>query len=100
MTTLLLAFALSFTAHAEYRAFELIIKNVETGNERTVRSTLDHLQYPAYYPVTRGEVVSYSTSWRCRGNTGDFKRLCPNPKDTNAQLKPNSEAPRSPAASP
>lgn len=78
-----LVFALLFIAlpcAAEYRAFQLIIRNTGTGTERTVLTTLDHLQYAEYYPVGRAEIVEYGTSWRCRGRTGDFKRICPDPR--------------------
>lgn len=68
---------------AEYRAFELKIMNIESGTEKTVVSTLDHLQYAQYYPILKGEVVSYLASWRCRGNTSQFKRICQNPNTSS-----------------
>jgi hypothetical protein len=84
---------------AEYRAYQLLIQNQTTGTEKTVLSTLDHLQYPGYYPVAADERVSYVTSWRCYGRTGNFRRICPNPNAEGAEPKPNSAADRTPAGS-
>ena len=82
--------------HAEYRAFELLVRNTETGTERRVVSTLDHLEYRGYYPVGRTEVVEYSSSWRCRGRTGNFRKICANPANPGSEPKPNSAPPGSP----
>lgn len=68
-------------AQAEYRAFELVITNTTTGQERVVLSTLDPLQYRHYYPVRPEETVLYRATWMCRGNTSHFLRLCPRPED-------------------
>ena len=69
-----------FETHAEYRAFELVIADTTTGQERVVLSNLDPLQYPRYYPTKRGERISYRATWRCKGNTANFQPICPNPK--------------------
>ena len=80
---LLLALFIPLCAHAEYRAFELVIQNPTTGQERIVTSTLDPSQYRGYYAVQPGEIVMYRATWRCRGNTSEFKAICPNPKAQN-----------------
>lgn len=79
----------SAVAHGEYRAHRLLITNVETGTERYVVSTLDHMQYSGYYPLRANEVISYVTSWRCRGRTDGFKPICAQPEPTS-EPKPNS----------
>lgn len=69
---------------AEYRAYELLIEDVESGKQRKVVTTLDHLQYPTYYPLSNGEKVSYLNSWMCHQNTGDFKDICQSPEKDRA----------------
>ena len=69
-------------AFAEYRAFELVIVNSTTGEDRVQLSNLDPLQYRRYYPVKPDESVTYRQTWMCRGNTSHFKRICPNPKES------------------
>jgi hypothetical protein len=73
----LLAFA---PARAEYRAFELVITDSTSGQERVVLSTLDPNQYRGYYPVKPSEKVTYRQTWRCKGNTSDYKAICPKPE--------------------
>lgn len=80
-------------ANAEYRVHRLLIRNVETGAERTIASTLDHMQYTGYYPLKRNETIEYVTSWRCWGRTDGFKPLCPQPEAVATQPKPNSTSP-------
>jgi hypothetical protein len=80
MKALLCLLALAtFRAHAEYRAFELVIVDSTTGQERVVLSTLDPNQYRGYYPVKPDEKITYRQTWRCRGNTSGFKPICPKP---------------------
>lgn len=70
-------------AWGEYRTYELLITNSTSGNTRTVVSTLDHIQYPYYYPLNQGETIQYVDSWMCWGNTEKFKPLCPKPESEN-----------------
>ncbi len=84
MLWLLFFFNLS---HAEYRAFELVIANSTSGQERVVISTLDPRRYRKYYPVRADETVTYSATWMCKGNTSSHKPVCPKP-DTNGIMKP------------
>lgn len=65
---------------ADYRVYELTITNTVTGEQRQVTSTLDQIQYPAYYPLQPNESINYKTSWMCYGNQAHFKKYCPNPK--------------------
>lgn len=76
-----LAFIFIHSAHAEYRAFELLITNTETGTDRTVISTLDPRQYRGYHPVAAAEIVQYTDTWMCRGNTSGMKAICAKPED-------------------
>ena len=66
--------------HAEYRAFELVISNPTTGQERVVLSTLDPNQYRRFYPTSPDEKITYRQTWRCRGNTSNFQAVCPKPQ--------------------
>ncbi len=86
-----LVFAFLTIAHAEYRAFELVITNAATGQERVVISTLDPNQYRGYYPVAVEEKVTYRSTWKCKGNTS-LKPVCSKP-----DLAPS---PKTPAPAP
>jgi hypothetical protein len=70
----------STAARAEYRAFELVLTDPTTGQEKVVVSTLDPWQYVIYHPVGPQVQVIYRSTWMCRGNTSNFKPICPNPK--------------------
>jgi hypothetical protein len=77
MKWLLLVFtAFSFQASAKYRAYKLLIVNEETGTEKEIMSTLDHIQYVDYYHLNPGESIRYLDSWMCWGNTSNFKPIC------------------------
>lgn len=77
LVSLLVFSALSISAQAEYRAYELEIEDVESGEIRRVVTTLDHIQYPAYYPLKPTENIYYLDSWMCRGRTNN-RPTCPN----------------------
>ena len=79
-------------ARADYRAYELTITNADTGATRTVVSTLDHLQYPGYHPLSSREIIRLSGTWRCLGPSYHYRPICPRPAPAPAQ-KPNSVAP-------
>lgn len=66
-------------AQAEYRAFELVITNPTSGQERVVISTLDPRQYRHYYPLKYEDQVTYRATWMCKGNTSGHKPVCPKP---------------------
>ncbi len=76
----MLIFATTGLAHAEYRAFELVITNSATGQERVLVSNLDPRQYRRYYPIKITETVLYRDTWMCRGNTSHFQAICPKPE--------------------
>lgn len=67
------------TAQAEYRAFELVISNPTTGQERVVISTMEPRRYRRYHPVKMEEQVVYRDTWMCKGNTSGHKPICPKP---------------------
>lgn len=83
--------------------FTLKITNTQTKDYRLVDSTLDPIQYPYYHTVQKDEIVQYTDTWRCYGDTGGFKPPCPNPhpKDAAVQTKPaeGSEQNQGPAPS-
>lgn len=93
MHLLMLILTLNISTHAEYRAYQLRLKNLTTGNEKILVSTLDHIQYRTYYPVRADEVVEYVSSWRCHGSTAYHKVICPHTaqdqEPETAQPKPN-----------
>lgn len=73
-------------APAEIRVFLLrIAKKSDPQDFRLVKSTLDPLQYPYFYPVSSDEVVTYDDTWRCWDRTGDFRELCKSPREIAAE---------------
>lgn len=91
---------LSVVAHAEYRMFTLKITNTQTKDYRLVNSTLDPIQYPFYYPVQKDEIVQYTDTWRCFGNTGGHKPPCPNPRAPAAEGSAGQNQGPAPTANP
>jgi hypothetical protein len=79
MTAFFLIF-FSQIALAEYRAFELVIVDSTTGQERVVVSTLDPRQYRKYYPVKYDDQITYRATWMCKGNTSGHKPVCAKPE--------------------
>lgn len=77
---------------SEYRAYELTIVNTESGKTRTIISTLDHIQYPQYYPLNKGEQAEYVDSWMCWHNSSHFKEVCKKP-----DRDPADESPKTPS---
>ena len=67
-------------APAEYRAFELVITDPTSGQERVVHTNLDPNQYRKYYPTKPDEKITYRQTWRCKGNTANYKAICPKPE--------------------
>lgn len=90
----LLAFSLN--ARAEYRAFELVIFNNSTGQEKVLISTLDPKQFSAYYPVKYDETVTYRSTWMCKGNTAG-RKICAQPDYKKATPPAPPQAPATPA---
>jgi hypothetical protein len=81
-------------ANAEYRAFELVIANSTTGQERVVISNLDPRQYRRYFPVKLDETITYRNTWMCKGNTSHMKPTCPAPKDGEEPAPNTSQSPK------
>ena len=78
-------FLVCAVATAEYRVFVLKIDDSTSGQSRFVTTTLDHLQYAEYYPVSSKEKVSISETWMCRYTRSDIsqdvdQKYCPNPR--------------------
>ncbi len=73
----------SICSRAEYRAFQLDIENSKTNQNRSIASTLDPDQYPGYFPLANNEVISYSATWMCYGNTSYIDQICLNPRPNN-----------------
>ncbi|MEZ4873025.1 MAG: hypothetical protein R2827_12465 [Bdellovibrionales bacterium] len=70
----------SVNSLADYRAFQLLIINPQTGTERTILSTLDDIQFPEYYALRPGEIIQISDTWMCYNNASYFKPICNNPR--------------------
>ena len=66
-------------ARAEYRAFELVIRQTD-GGERVEVSSLNPAEYRRYYPLPAGARIDYRATWRCPGNTSWHRPICPNPR--------------------
>lgn len=91
---MLFFFLLAGSTQAEVRVFLLrIAKKSDPQDFRLIKSTLDPLQYGTYYPVSPDEVVTYDDTWRCKGRTGDFKDLCPSPREASAAESSPSQGP-------
>ena len=82
-------------AFAEYRAFDLIITNTVTKGVRHVLSNFDPIQYAGYGDLNANEQIWYQDTWMCRGRTGDFAPICPNPnpKPTSTPVPPPAARP-------
>jgi hypothetical protein len=96
-----LAFSLAslpFFSNAEYRAFLLEIKSADGQNIRYVKSNLDPLQYPAFYPLREGESIAYRETWMCNGRTSN-QPPCKSPKELATETAPETET-RQPASEP
>jgi hypothetical protein len=74
-----LIFLTGIQSRAEYRAYELRIEDTEKSKSRTVLTVLDHLQYPQYYPLNKGETIAYVDSWMCFENMSFFRKICAKP---------------------
>ena len=73
-----------FELLADYRVYQLqILKSGQPIRQEV--STLDHYQYPEYYPLRQDEEISYITSWMCKGRqpAEAFNPPCPNPGETS-----------------
>ena len=73
---------------AEYRTYELKIKDHSNQKERLIITTFDHIQYTDYYALNPNESIEYVDSWMCWGNTANFKSPCPKPKRTASSVSP------------
>lgn len=97
--TLFISF-ISSVSFAEYRVYELAITNNETGETRTVISTLDDIQYPGYFPLRGNESITLVDTWMCWGRHGEFKKPCPNPRAEQATVPSTSSAAEQPPVQP
>lgn len=85
---IILILLLPLASISEYRAFELNIVNRTSGTSKKVYSTLDHIQYPQYYPLQKDEVAEYVDSWMCWENAEMYKPLCQKPDRNPADQSP------------
>lgn len=92
-------FLLPLMALAEYRVFQLQLRNPANEVTKEFQSTLDPLQYPTYHPVPQGFFLTYSDTWMCKGRTNE-KELCPNPKTLAPSEDSIPAQERSPASEP
>ncbi len=72
--------AFSIMACSEYRVFKLQFTNAKTKQSRQIQSTLDPEQFKSVYPLHPDETVTYVQTWRCRGNTDQYKAHCQSPE--------------------
>lgn len=79
LTSFVLFLSFLTAAKAEYRVFILEITNTKQNTTRTIKSTLDPLQYQSIYPLAPNESITYTDTWRCRGNTAFLTTLCNKP---------------------
>ncbi|MBL7687118.1 MAG: hypothetical protein JNJ49_03715 [Bdellovibrionaceae bacterium] len=89
---LVMTFIFSSAAHAEYRAFRLVIADTLNGSSRTVITTLDPLQYGQYHYLKSTERAQIEATWMCRERSENFKPICPAP-ETGPEKSPDSRLP-------
>lgn len=77
LLTLSLIFT-SFSAGAEYRVYQYILKKPYQENVEVINSTLDPVSYGAYNGGRLNLDYTYLKTWICPGHTGK-KELCPSP---------------------
>lgn len=85
ISLLFVAQPLSF---ADYRVFRIRIEDPELGTSREEVSILDHIQYPQYYPLNKGEVIRLESSWMCYMNSSHGKKPCPDPNGPAVEPAP------------
>ena len=78
---ILLAF--SFSANAEYRVYQYIVKNniehIDSPKNNLITSTLDPMSYLAYNGGSTIVSVDLLRTWMCPGNTGQRQETCESP---------------------
>jgi hypothetical protein len=89
---LLTILMLPFAARAEFRVFQLLITDTQSGKARTVTSTLDDLQYGTYRHVAKTETIVIQDTWMCWKRSDHFQELCPNPRPSTS----SAQAPAAP----
>lgn len=77
-------FFLIASIFAEYRTYLLDVKLSEEKHI-ILLSTLDHVQYPAWY--SGFEKVSLLDSWMCFGDTSNFKKPCEKTSELKGSIK-------------
>ena len=75
---------------ADYRVFVLEIKNTTSNEIKTIKSTLDPEQFVTVFPIERDQIITYVETWRCTGNTNNFRSFCINP---NSQTRTPEQSP-------
>ncbi len=87
------------SVNAEQRAYRLNVMKGET-KVREVISTLDHIQYPGYYPLNAGESIEYGESWMCWGRSEPFEPACSQPLAESSPTNDQNTPVRKPSSSP
>lgn len=80
----LLLFLISFSAQAEYRVYQYVVKNlVKTANDQAPShiqiSSLDPQAFIAYNGGSRLVALDLLRTWVCPGHTGHKQAYCPSP---------------------
>jgi len=76
---LALQFILLARAQAEYRVFILGVTYDSNSGEQEFVTTLDNLQYDAYYKFSPTQKTRIIDHWMCWGPTPYFKPYCDRP---------------------
>lgn len=91
LVILLITLPLSFSASAEYRAFQYLVKTNDPyavatkSNAQYIVSTLNPQMFQSYHG---GSLVTVDLlrTWICPGYTGSRKVVCDHPYDKDAKL--------------
>jgi hypothetical protein len=84
-------FFICFGAHAEYRAYQYLVKTYDPfavatkANSQYIVSTLNPQMFKSYHGGNSVSVDLLRT-WICPGYTGSMKSVCDHPYDKEAKL--------------
>lgn len=86
--TFLITLFVTFSAKAEYRAYEYVISNQVNDSAdlktQTIKSSLNPRAYLAYHGGRDSITLTLRRTWMCPGNTA-YKPICPSPYEILTQ---------------
>jgi hypothetical protein len=68
-----------YSAHAEYRVYQLKITDTTTKKSREILTTLMPKAYIFYYPIRSTEMVEMMDHWMCWKRSDGYQKPCTRP---------------------